>query len=67
MIQVIDLASGAAVHWLALGGVVRELHDIACLTETRTPMAVGFAQGQVNRLIQRGAALSLDSLLGGTA
>lgn len=67
MIQVIDLESGAAVHWLSLGGVVRELYDIACLPGSRTPMAVGFAQGQINRLIQRGTLSSLDELLGETA
>jgi uncharacterized protein (TIGR03032 family) len=66
MIQAIDLQSGAAVHWLALGGAVRELYDIACLPGSHTPMAVGFAQGQINRLIQRGAALGLDELLGET-
>jgi uncharacterized protein (TIGR03032 family) len=64
MIQVIDLASGAPAHWLALGGVVRELYDIACLPGLRTPMAVGFAQDQINRLIGRGADLGLDELLG---
>jgi uncharacterized protein (TIGR03032 family) len=64
MIQVIDLESGTAVHWLALGGVVRELYDIACLPGSHTPMAVGFAQGQINRLIQRGAAVTFDELLG---
>lgn len=63
MIDVIDLAAGASVHWLRLGGVVRELYDIACLPGLRTPMAVGFAQGQINRLIQRGAALDLAELL----
>ena len=62
MIQVIDLSSGAAPHWLALGGIVRELYDIACLPGSQTPMAIGFAQGQINRLIQRGAAVSLDEL-----
>jgi uncharacterized protein (TIGR03032 family) len=62
MIQVIDLHSGAAPHWLALGGVVRELYDIACLPGAQTPMAIGFAQGQINRLIQRGAAISLSEL-----
>ncbi len=64
MIQVIGLEGGAAVHWLALGGVVRELYDIASLPGLSTPMAVGFAQGQINRLIQRGAPLTLDELLG---
>lgn len=63
MIQAIDLRSGAATHWLVLGGVVRELYDIACLPGRRTPMAVGFAQGQINRLIQRGAIMDLDELL----
>ncbi len=64
MIQVIGLEDGAAVHWLALGGVVRELYDIASLPGLSTPMAVRFAQGQINRLIQRGAPLTLDELLG---
>jgi hypothetical protein len=64
MIRVIELQTGAATHWLALGGVVRELYDIACIPGYRTPMAVGFAQGQINRLIQRGAAATLEELLG---
>lgn len=63
MIQVIELASGAAAHWLALGGVVRELYDIACLPGLRAPMAIGFAQDQINRLIQRGPTASLTELL----
>ena len=64
MFQAIDLRHGVAAHWLALGGVVRELYDVACLPGLRTPMAVGFAQGQINRLIQRGGAITLDELLG---
>jgi uncharacterized protein (TIGR03032 family) len=67
MIQVIDRSSGAAEHWLALGGVVRELYDLACLPGLRTPMAVGFAQGQINRLIQRGADLDMSELFGDPA
>jgi uncharacterized protein (TIGR03032 family) len=62
MIQVIDLGRGVAAHWLALGGVVRELYDIACIPGARSPMAVGFAQGQINRLIQRGPEISLNEL-----
>ena len=45
---------------------MRELYDIACIPGSHTPMAVGFAQGQINRLIQRGAAISLEELLGDT-
>lgn len=67
MVQVIDPKRGEAAHWLALGGVVRELYDIASLPGVRTPMAVGFAQGQINRLINRGPSISLDALVGGRA
>jgi uncharacterized protein (TIGR03032 family) len=64
MIQVIDLDRATVVHWVALGGVVRELYDIACIPGPRTPMVVGFAHGQINRLIRRGSDLSLAELLG---
>jgi uncharacterized protein (TIGR03032 family) len=63
VVQVIDLASGEAVHWLRMGGVVQELYDIACLPGLRAPMVVGFAQGQINRLISRGRPITLDALL----
>ena len=59
-----DCVSGMAEHWIALGGVVRELHDIACIPGKCTPMAVGFAQDPINRLIRRGGAMSLADLLG---
>ncbi|MCX7384647.1 MAG: TIGR03032 family protein [Alphaproteobacteria bacterium] len=62
VVQVIDLARGTAVHWLQIGGVVRELYDIALIPNQRSPMAVGFAQGQINRLISRGAPITLDDL-----
>ena len=64
MVQVIDLRGGEAVHWVTLGGVVRELYDIACIPGRRTPIAVGFAQGQINRMIRRGATVTLAELVG---
>jgi hypothetical protein len=63
MVQVIDLTSGTAAHWISLGGVVRELYDIICLPNFRTPMVVGFAQDQINRLIERGRDVSIAELL----
>jgi hypothetical protein len=63
MVQVIDLNSGTAAHSIALGGVVRELYDITCIPNHRTPMVVGFAQDQINRMIQRGRDVSIDELL----
>ena len=62
LVQVIDLATGQAVHWLRIGGVVRELYDIALVPGARTPMVVGFGQGAINRLITRGATATLEEL-----
>jgi hypothetical protein len=67
MVQVINMNTGVTDHWLALGGVVRELYDIASVPGVRTPMGVGFAQGQINRLINRGPTMSLDELIGDAA
>jgi uncharacterized protein (TIGR03032 family) len=53
-VQAVNLVTGQTDHWLRLGGVVRELYDIAVLPSRYTPMVVGFAQGQINRLITRG-------------
>lgn len=62
-VVVVELASGRVLHWLRLGGVVRELYDIAVLPGARRPMLIGFAQGQINRLVTRGADLPLGALL----
>lgn len=61
-VHAVDLATGRILHWLRLGGIVQELYDIAVLPGLRAPMAVGFAQGQINRLITRGANASWDEL-----
>lgn len=61
-VVVVELATGKVVHWLRLGGVVRELYDIALLPGHRRPMLVGLAQGQINRLITRGRPLPLADL-----
>lgn len=60
---VVEIASGRAMHWLRLGGVVRELYDVALLPQARRPMLVGIRDaGPLNRLILRGADLPLDAL-----
>jgi uncharacterized protein (TIGR03032 family) len=60
---VVELATGRALHWLRLGGVVRELYDVALLPMARRPMLVGLQQtGPINRLISRGPDLSLAAL-----
>lgn len=61
-VLVMELATGKLVHWMRLGGVVRELYDIALLPGVRRPMLVGLAQGQINRLISAGAPVELGAL-----
>lgn len=63
-VVVVDLASGRILHWMRLGGVVRELYDIAILPGARRPMLIGLAQSQFNRLVSRGAPATLAELLG---
>jgi uncharacterized protein (TIGR03032 family) len=59
---VMDLATGAILHTLRLGGVVRELYDIALLPGPTRPMLVGMAQNQINRLITVGAPIPVSDL-----
>ena len=67
-VAVVDLTTGRTLHWLRLGGVVRELYDIAILPHARRPMLVGLqGRGGLNRLITRGPDLPLAALLGGAA
>jgi len=60
-IAVVNLATGEAEHVLRLGGVVRELYDIAVLPGLRRPMLVGTAAGgALDRLVLRGPDLTLS-------
>ena len=61
-VLVMELATGRLVHWLRLGGIVRELYDIALLPGVGSPMLVGMAQGQINRLITAGPPIDLATL-----
>ncbi len=63
MVQVIDLKSGTAAHSITARRCVRELYDITCIPGFRTPMIVGFAQDQINRMIRRGRDVSIAELL----
>jgi uncharacterized protein (TIGR03032 family) len=65
-VAVVNLATGQAEHVLRLGGIVRELYDIAVLPGVRRPMLVGTQAGSVlNRLVLRGTDLPLAALAGG--
>jgi len=51
-LQVIDLTSGTVAHWLRLeGSLVTELYDAAILPGVRQPMAIGFQNNEIERLL----------------
>jgi len=50
-VQVIDLDSGACVHWFRLDGAVAELYDLAVVPGAMRPMALGFASDEILRLV----------------
>ncbi len=50
-LQIIDLRTGDAVHWLRFDSVVEELYDVAVLPNVRRPMALGFQTDEIRRMI----------------
>lgn len=48
---VIDLNSGAIVHWLHIDGVVEELFDVVVLPGVLHPNALGFQSEDIERLV----------------
>jgi len=50
-LQVIDLRTGDAVHWLRMEGVVDELYDVITLPGVRRPMALGFKTDEIRRVL----------------
>ena len=50
-VQVIDLRSGACVHWFRLDGAVAELYDLAIVPGAMRPMSLGFGSDEILGLI----------------
>lgn len=50
-ILVIDLKTGATVHWLKIQGIVHELYDVVCLPGIRRPQALGFKTDEIRRVL----------------
>lgn len=55
-LQVIDLRTGDAVHWLRIEGVVCELYDVVTLPGAVRPTAIGFQSDEIRRVISVGDA-----------
>lgn len=47
---IVDLATGDAVHWARITGVVSELYDLAALPK-RKPALIGFRSGEIRRVV----------------
>lgn len=50
-LAVIDLRSGAIVHWLRIAGMVSELYDVVVLPGVARPMALGLKNDEIQRLL----------------
>jgi uncharacterized protein (TIGR03032 family) len=50
-VQVIDLKTGACVHWFRLDGAVAELYDLAVVPGAMRPMSLGFGSDEILGLI----------------
>ena len=50
-VQVIDLDTGACVHWFRIDGPVAELYDLGVVQGVVRPMALGFATNEILALI----------------
>ena len=50
-VQVIDLDTGACVHWFRIDGPVTELYDLGVVPGVVRPMALGFATNEILGLI----------------
>lgn len=50
-IQIIDLRTGDAVHWVRMEGVINELYDVVVLSDVRRPMVLGFKTDEIRRIL----------------
>lgn len=50
-VQVIDLGTGACVHWFRIDGPVGELYDVGVVPDVVRPMSLSFASNEILGLI----------------
>lgn len=50
-LQVVDLATGNAVHWLRIEGSIQELYDVIALPGVRRPKALGFLTREIQQAL----------------
>ena len=47
----IDTRSGDTIAWVRLEGVVRELYDVAFISDVGNPSTLGFKTNEIQRVI----------------
>ena len=62
-LQVIDLKTGAVVHWLRLEGVVEELYDVVVLPGVQRPMAIGLKSDEIRRTLSVEPSLAVVDIV----
>jgi len=60
-IQIVDLRTGDAVHWVRIAGMVEELYDVAILPDIRRPMAIGLKSDEIRRVLKVAPAASSEN------
>jgi uncharacterized protein (TIGR03032 family) len=50
-LQVVDLRTGDAVHWVRFDGGIDELYDVVILPEVKRPKALGFQTDEIRRQV----------------
>ena len=53
-LQVIDLRTGDAVHWMRISGTIEELYDVAVIPGFRRPMGIGLQSDEIRRVLSVG-------------
>ncbi|MDX1972561.1 MAG: TIGR03032 family protein [Candidatus Sumerlaeia bacterium] len=50
-LQIVNLRTGEAPHWVRIEGVVKELYDVVAIPGVRNPMAIGFRNDEIRHYI----------------
>lgn len=50
-IQIINLKTGAAEHWVRMEGLVQELYDVKALPQVRRPLLIGVQKDEIHKMI----------------
>ncbi|MCB0856186.1 MAG: DUF4915 domain-containing protein, partial [Bacteroidetes bacterium] len=50
-IQIVNLNTGAAEHWIRMEGIVQELYDVKILPEVRRPLLIGTQKDEINKMV----------------